>query len=87
MPNIRSAKKALRQSERKRERNLKQTKAFRDALKEIKKLAASGKKDEAAKLLPKAYKALDKAAKNNVLKKNAAGRKKSRITKLLTSKA
>lgn len=84
MPNIRAAKKALRQSERKHERNLKQTKVFRDALKEIKKLAASGKKDEAAKLLPRAYKALDKAAKNNVLKKNAASRKKSRIARLLS---
>lgn len=83
MPNIRSAKKAMRQSQRRRELNLKQTRAFRDALKEIKKLAASGKKDEAGKLLPRAYKALDKASKNNVLKKNAAARKKSRITILL----
>jgi len=38
---------------------------------------------EAQTLLPEIYKAIDKAAKTGVLKKNAASRKKSRITKLI----
>lgn len=38
---------------------------------------------EAQKNLPAIYKALDKAAKTGVIKKNTAARKKSRITKLI----
>ena len=40
----------------------------------------SEKKIEAAQaLVPKAYKAIDKAAKRGVIKKNTANRKKSRL--------
>ena len=35
------------------------------------------------KLLSEAYKAIDKAAKRGVIKKNTASRKKSRLTKLI----
>ena len=83
MPIIRSAKKALRQAERRRERNLIRKKAISDVVRKIKKLVDAGKPDEAAAILPQAYKALDKAAKTNVLHRNAAGRKKSRLTKLV----
>ena len=38
---------------------------------------------EAQKNLPAIYKALDKAAKTGIIKKNTAARKKSRITKLI----
>lgn len=38
--------------------------------------------EEAQKLLPQLYKALDKAASRGVIKKNTAARKKSRLTKL-----
>jgi len=41
------------------------------------------KKEEAIKLLPSAYKSIDKACKTGVIKKNNAARKKSRITKLI----
>jgi small subunit ribosomal protein S20 len=84
MPNIQSAKKALRQSERRRVQNLKKKRAFRDAVKNVRKLASKDKYDEAVTLLPKAYKALDKAAKSNIIKKNTASRVKSRLTKLLS---
>ena len=52
-------------------------------IKEVRKLALEKKVEEAKKLLPQIYKALDKAAKTGVIKKNTASRKKSRITKLL----
>lgn len=39
--------------------------------------------DEAKKLLPEIYKALDKGAKEGVIKKNTASRKKSRIAKAI----
>lgn len=87
MPIIRSAKKALRQSERRRLRNLKRKEVFKDAVKKIQKLVSAGKKDEALALLPQAYKALDKAAKRNVIHQNAASRKKSKLAKLIAKTA
>ncbi|MFA4890240.1 MAG: 30S ribosomal protein S20 [Candidatus Paceibacterota bacterium] len=83
MPITKSAKKALRQSKRKRKFNLSQKRAMGDVLRKIKKLKTEGKKDEAQKLVSSAYKIFDKAAKRGVIKKNAASRKKSRITKFL----
>ena len=56
---------------------------MKDAIKKIAKLAGAKKTDEAKKILPLAYKAIDKAVKTNVIKKNAGGRKKSRLMKLL----
>ena len=49
----------------------------------MRKLALAKTQQEAQQLLSQVYKALDKAAKTGVLKKNAASRKKSRITKFL----
>lgn len=86
MPITQSAKKALRQSKRRQKQNLKRKEAFRDALKKIKKLLSEKKVEEAKKLVPLAYKALDKAAKTNAIKKNTASRKKSRIMKLFKSR-
>lgn len=81
MPITKSAKKALRQSKKRRARNIKRKDTLKDIVKNIRKLVLENKKKEAEKLLPKAYKAIDKAAKTNVIKKNAADRKKSRLTK------
>lgn len=53
---------------------------MRDITKKIKKLSLEKKTSEAAKLLPDFYRALDKAAKRGVIKKNTAARKKSRVT-------
>ncbi len=83
MPNIKSAKKSLRQDQRKQKNNLVKKRIFRDLLKQIQKLVAVGKKEEARQLLPKYDKAVDKAAKTNVIKDNTAARKKSRIRKFL----
>jgi small subunit ribosomal protein S20 len=83
MPITKSAKKALRQNKTRRERNLRRFDVLRDTLKKIKKLVVENKKEEATKLLPLAYQAIDKAAKTGVIKKNNAARKKSRITKLI----
>lgn len=74
------AKKAHRSSLKKRVFNQRRKNAMTDAVKEVRKLMAAGKKDEAAKLLPAAYKAIDKAMKRGVIKANTAARKKSRLT-------
>ncbi|MBU1179047.1 30S ribosomal protein S20 [Patescibacteria group bacterium] len=83
MPITRSAKKALRQSEKKRIFNIRRKKEMRGRLKEIKKLLEENKKEAALKLVPTAYKALDKAAKRGVIKKNTASRKKSRLMRAI----
>ena len=83
MPITTSAKKALRQNVRGKIRNLKRKNAMKAMVKQTRKLASAQKKEEAIKLLPKLYKAIDKAAKRGIIKKNAAARKKSRLTRLL----
>ncbi len=79
MPITKSAKKALRNSDRKRVFNLRRKKNIEHVVRDIKKLVKEKKADEAMKLLPKAYKALDKAAKENTISKNTAARRKSRL--------
>ncbi len=79
MPITKSAKKALRQTRRRTTRNLRRKEAYRKVLKQIRKLLAAKKLKEAEALVPQAYKALDKAVKTGVLKKNAAARRKSRL--------
>ena len=83
MPIIKSAKKALRQNIRGKIRNLKRKNAMKILVKQTKKLVSAEKKQEAVKILPELYKAIDKAAKRGIIKKNAAARKKSRLTKLI----
>jgi ribosomal protein S20 len=74
-----SAKKALRAGEKKRVYNLR-TKASIDVpLKNFRKLVVDKKIKEAKALIPTIYKALDKAAKRNYIKKNTAARYKSRV--------
>lgn len=83
MPITKSAKKALRQSEKRKKRNLRKKKVLKNLLKKVRSLILEKKIEEAEKLLPQVYKALDKTAKIGLIKKNTAGRKKSRITKLI----
>ncbi len=78
-----SAKKAHRASLRKRVFNVRRASALYDATKAVKKALEAKKGAEAAKLLPAAFKAIDKAAKRNVISKNTASRKKSRLAKAL----
>ncbi|MCI0620056.1 30S ribosomal protein S20 [Candidatus Wolfebacteria bacterium] len=76
-----SAKKALRVSARKRVFNLRRTRTMRDAIKDVVTLVGAGEPKEAAAQLPAAYKAIDKAAKRGIIKKNTAARKKSRLAR------
>lgn len=83
MPITKSAKKALRQNKKRRKQNLQKSRFLKDQVKSLKKLIAAKDKKGATQLLPKVYKAADKAVKTNVLKKNTAGRMKSRLTKII----
>ncbi len=86
MPITKSDKKALRQSQKRRIRNIQKKEKIKKLLKEVKSLISQNKAEEAKKLLPQVYRVLDKAAKTGLIKKNTAARKKSRIAKFIISK-
>ena len=73
------AKKAHRASLNKRLFNDRRRREMKKIVKEVKDLIEKKDAKKAEKLLPKAYKAIDKAAKGGIIKKNNASRKKSRI--------
>jgi small subunit ribosomal protein S20 len=83
MPNTKSAKKALKQDQVRQKENLRKKRNFKELFKEIQRLSLAGKKDEIQELLPKYDKAVDKAAKTNIIEPNTAARKKSRIRRFL----
>jgi small subunit ribosomal protein S20 len=83
MPNTKSAAKAMRQSIKRNLRNVKAKDKFKDAVKEVKKLIAAGKKSDAVKAMENVMSSLDKAAKTHVIHKNTASRKKSRLAKAI----
>jgi small subunit ribosomal protein S20 len=77
-----SAKKAHRASLRRRVFNVRRKVALHSAVKAARK---GGSTDKV--LLAAAFQAIDKAAKTNVISKNAAARKKSRLAKALARAA
>ena len=83
MPIIQSAIKRARQNEVRRAR----LQPFRTHLKTISRkftdFLKENKKDEAVKLLPLVYKAIDTAAKKNIIHKNTAARHKSKYSRML----
>ena len=83
MPITSSAKKALRASKDKAIYNAKRKDAISDVTKKFKKLVLAKNIKEAEALLPTAFKAIDKAWKTNLIHKNTAARKKSRLAKML----
>lgn len=81
-----SAQKAHRQNLKRRAVNVKRKETLKSVLKNFKKLVAAKNLDAAKTELPKVYKALDKAAKVNLIKDNKASRLKSRLTKLIANR-
>ena len=82
-----SAKKAIRQNERRKAINIIYKNKIKILSKEVKNLVLAKKINEAKTLLPKLYQAFDKAAKVGVIKKNKASRLKSNTTRLLQKTA
>ena len=79
----RSAKKAIRSSAKKHVFNLRRKDMLHDATKALTKALAAKDAAGAEKLLPAAYKAIDKAEKRGVIKANTAARKKSRLAQAI----
>ncbi len=82
MPNIKSAKKRLRQSLKRRDRNRKAKAAMRTTVKKAE-AAAAGKPEDAKTAVAAACKVLDTTARKGIIHKNMASRKKSRLMKKL----
>lgn len=82
MPNIRSAKKDLRRSAKRRLRN-QATKSMLKTL--VKKARAAAGTDDAQEALRVACKMLDKAAERGIIHKNQAARRKSRLARAVAS--
>ncbi|MFW6283541.1 MAG: 30S ribosomal protein S20 [Minisyncoccales bacterium] len=85
MPITNAAKKALRQNKRRRERNLNLQNKMRREIKNFLDLVEDKKTKKAKNILPKVYKVIDKAAKNNIISDNKASRKKSQLAKKINN--
>ncbi|MBQ6297386.1 MAG: 30S ribosomal protein S20 [Selenomonadaceae bacterium] len=80
MPNIKASIKSMRVDAKRRARNIFEKTRMKKAQKLVLAAIAAGDAAEAQKLLPAAHKAIDQAAANNTIHKNAAARKKSKLT-------
>ena len=83
MPIKKSAKKALRQTEKRTKVNKDRKSNIKDLEKKLVKEISAKNKKEAAKALSDFSQALDKAVKNHVLLKNTVARQKSRYQKII----
>ena len=81
MANIKSAKKRIKVTKTKTERNKIQKSKIKMYTKNIDALVKSGKKDEAKAMLINATKAIDMAASKGIYHKNNAARKVGRLQK------
>ncbi len=82
MPIIKSAKKRVKITEKKTALNRERKLKLKDAIKSFEKTVESGDKAKTAEQLKETKKVIDKAVNQNILHKNNAARKKSRLTKM-----
>jgi len=78
-----SAKKRIRSSAKRRERNRIFRSRARTSVKKARKLIAEGRIEEAKEMMRLAVSALDKAAEKGIIHKNNAARRKSRLMRML----
>jgi len=82
MPIIQAQKKSVRQSARRRVFNDRRRRAMRLVMKRINEFVSNKETAKAKELLPEAYKAIDKAEKQGIIKPNNASRKKALMSKI-----
>ncbi len=83
MPVIKSAKKRMKQNVKRRARNFPVRSEMKTVMKKALQLIKDGKADEIVKYMPRVYSVIDMAVKKNIIHKNNAARKKSRIAREL----
>ena len=82
MPNIKSAKKRVLTSAKKRENNNVVEQKTKNSIKKFVKEVEAGNKKEAKEKLDVAIKNIDKATSSGLMHKNKAARQKSRLMKM-----
>lgn len=82
MPNIKSAKKRVITSAKKRENNNVIEQRTKTSIKKFEKAIGENNKDTAKEKLDVAIKNIDKAASSGLMHKNKAAREKSRLMKM-----
>lgn len=87
MANIASARKAARQSEKRRVLNASQRSELRSAIKRVKKAIEAGDKLAARTVLRESTKVLDSIADKRIIHKNKASRHKSRLSAAIKAMA
>ncbi len=85
MPKTKSAKKALRQSLRRRSKNLAHKRQLQMVIKRYRELVSASSLAEAKEYLATVYKVLDKAARARLITTNKSSRLKARLTHKLKS--
>ena len=80
-----SAKKRIRQSIKRRARNRARKDQIKESIKGFTTALTAGKADEAATALKQVVQRLDRIATKGTIHKNAAARKRSRLTKRLNA--
>ena len=83
MPNTLSAKKSMRQNQKRRLRNRSQRSALRTVVKNLRIAAAGDDPAAAESAFRLAVKRIDQAAAHKLIHRNTAARTKSRLAKLL----
>lgn len=81
MANLKSSKKDLKRSEKRRVRNQSVKSALKTYVKKVRQAITAGEAATVQTSLVTAVKSLDKAAQRGVIHKNQAARRKSRIMK------
>ncbi|MFN0196516.1 MAG: 30S ribosomal protein S20 [Planctomycetaceae bacterium] len=87
MPNTKTAKKALKQSTKRRLVNRSQRSTLKTLVKDVRTLTQEGKLDEATTALRLVSKRLDQAGAKRLFHPNKSARLKSRLAKLVNSAA
>ncbi len=87
MPNIKSAKKRVRVSEKKNLQNRMFKSALHTCIRKYNAALEAGNKEEAAVIYRETVKKIDQGVAKGIIHKNAAARKKSQFTKALSQLA
>ena len=83
MPNTASAKKRLRQNDKRRVHNRAAKSVMRSQIRRVREAVQAGDNDKAQSEFKVAQKKIDQAASKNLIHRNAAARTKSRLSKLI----
>lgn len=86
MPVLQASIKDARQSEERRARRQPYKTAMKTLMRKVQELARDGKTTEAVKVMPLAMKAIDTAAKKNIIHWKNAAKKKSLLARSLSPK-